>query len=157
MAFLTRNVRRVDLGDGYWADMRELSSAEYLALEKIMSKARVIDGKVQVDPDLQLYRSRMVEVALVEWNLTDEDDHLLPIGDPAERTASVGRLPIWAFDMLRKCADDMNGERPDAGRFRSGGSVGGADGDAGATGAGPVPDGSGVVAEGGPATGPVGA
>lgn len=174
MGFLQQETDTVDLGAGYWATVRALTAGEYGDVEKVLAGTKVSGkGDVDITPDLAEFRRRLVTASLVEWNLTDEQDVLLPLPPvPPEterpqvratavraRRTSVDRLPMWAFEQIRTAADKLNGSRDkrEVAQFPDGDLGGDTDAEAGAAGAAEVPDGAAVVAAAGPAPGGSGA
>lgn len=149
--------QRIDLGNGYWADVKKCLTTE--------EKARVDDllgGKQQVDVsaqrqlatlDYSAMRAEMVVQSLVAWNIDDEKGDtwpLLPEAPPpgrpypanSVRRISVARLPSPVFDQIYLVCDELNSPRKgaDAVTFPDGPVGGDQDGDPGAAGPGPVPD-----------------
>jgi len=172
MGFLSTRTKTVDLGDGFWAEVRELTSQEYGDVERPLTQAKVVgdanNARMDMSPDLPEFRRRLVTAALTGWNLTDADDELLPLPDIPEgatgqdrakvvkvRRTSVDRLPQWAFEKIRELADQLNGprSRDEVASFPDEDVSGGADGSGGTAGAVPVPDGVGAVDEVGVAVG----
>ena len=158
--------QRIDLGNGYWADVKKCLTTE--------EKARVDDllgGKQQVDVagqrqyasmDYTASRREMVIQSLVAWNLTDPDGStwlLLPESRPTGkpypagslRRLSVGRLPAPVFEQIFAVCDELNSPRKgaDAVTFPDGPVGGDPDGDGGAGDPAAVPDGTGTVAAAG--------
>jgi len=172
MGFLATRTATVELGGDYYAVVRELTSGEYGDVERPLTEAKVVgdakSARMDMAPNLTEFRRRLVTASLVGWNLTDENDVMLPLPEIPEgvtgqdravivkqRRASVDRLPQWAFEMIRAAADKLNGPR-DSAEIASfpGEDVGsGANGSGGAAGAGPVHPGVGTVAEAGPSLG----
>jgi hypothetical protein len=157
---------RVDLGRGYWADVKKcLSSAEMGAVEAAMGGRQRMDvgsGRQFVQLDTRAGRVEMVVASLIDWNLDGEDGTIWPL-DPDKppykpgcgRRQSVDRLPGPVFDKIWKRCDDLNGQDSgeDRARFPDPGELGDPDGDGGAAGPGGLPDGAGVLAEAGPVEG----
>ena len=148
MGFLSgNNVQRVDLGNGYWADLREITADEYTDVEKHLSRTVVMGDKVEIRPDLTGFRKAMVLASIHDWNLTDENDKPLPLRPHSERVQSIGRLPVWAFERIREVADGMNGKRKgkDEAQFRDAGAGGAEVGESGSGVVPELPDGVGVL------------
>ena len=160
MGFLKTRSQTVDLGDGYWAVVRELTASEFGDVEKTIMGANVVGqgdkARLHMAPDLTEFRRRLVVTSLVEWNLTDANDEPLPLPPiPPEATGqeratpvkarrqSVDLLPMWAFEEIRKAADKLNGSRDPAevASFPEPDVGGAEDGGSGAAGAGAVPAG----------------
>lgn len=142
MGFLRVNTETVPLGDDYWAKVRELSTDEYAPIEDILAQVGVAGEGMTAEVHMAVYRRALVTAALVDWNLTDEDDQPLPVDGH-----SVGRLPISAFEALHKAVSALNGPRRgrEVAQFRDAGAVGAQDGHAGSAGAAAVPVGAGAV------------
>lgn len=161
---------RIDLGDGYWVDVKKsLSSKEYAPVENALGGTQRIDltagqngskpsGRQSAVIDVRTGRTELVVASLVAWNLDDADGSVWPL-DPDKppykpgcgRRQSVDRLPESVFDRIWQRCDAMNGQ-PDpqeAATFPDPAERGDPDGDGGAAGPGPVPDGGGVLAEAG--------
>lgn len=113
MGFLTHGEPvRVDLGEGFWADVRSgLSFGDMADAQKKLSAYRVADNDVVSEPDIAGYQIEMVKRALLSWNLTDENDGLLPTSPPDKLVASLKRLPQWAFNTIYSKVADLNNER----------------------------------------------
>lgn len=130
MGFLTGDAkRRVELGDGYWADVRALTAGEYAQVEDALVQARLKGSQPDVSSRLSESRRVLVTLSIAEWNLTDENDAPLPLG-----RASVDRLPMDAFNALHEAAAALSTPRrgQDAAQFRDSDPVGAAGGAAGA-------------------------
>lgn len=151
---------RIDLGNGYWADVKRcLSSSEAALAEAAMiTNHRLADGSQSAVLDQRGYRAEMVVQSLVAWNLDDEDGTPWPLdGSEARgrtvyspgclRRQSVARLPEPVFEQIFKVVDELNSPRrgPEAASFPGQDERGDPDGDAGAAGAGQVPDGTGLL------------
>lgn len=142
MGFLGSNTKTVDLGNDYWAKVRELTVEEYKPVEAVLAKAKIQNEQLDLAMDLTEYRRMLVSAALEGWNLTDEND------EPLELTrASVDRLPIGAFEQIRQAVDSLNGSKRgrEAARFPDGSDGGGQDGAGGSAGVAAVPAGAGAV------------
>ena len=151
---------RVDLGGGYWADVKKcLSKKENGAVETAMGSRQRVDvsaGRQFANIDTGAARVEMVIASLVAWNLDDADGTIWPLGpDKAPfppgcpRRQSVDRLPAPVFDQIWKRCDELNGQEAPAGRkrFPDPAELGDPDGDGGPAGPAGLPDGAGVLAE----------
>jgi hypothetical protein len=154
---------RVDLGRGYWVDVKKcLSKKEYAAVENAIGGGRQrmeIAGRSQfatVDPAAS--RVEMVVASIVDWNLDDGDEIPWPLTPDKVKRANIGRLPSPVFDKIWKRCDDLNGQEAEADRVRfpDPGELGDPDGDGGAAGPAGLPDGTGVLAAPGPEPGSTG-
>ncbi len=153
---------RIDLGRGYWAEVKNCLDAEENGYV-----ADLLGGKQQIDTggqrqfasmDFTSSRRERVVQSLVAWNITDpggETWPLLPASRPAGkpypagslRRLSVARLPSPVFEQIHQVCDELNAPRKgaDAVSFPDGPVGGDPDGNPGAAGPGPVPDGEGVL------------
>lgn len=113
MGFLTHgDPVRVDLGDGFWADVRPgLSFGDLAEAQKRLSAYKVSGNDMVSEPDIAGYQIEMVKRALISWNLTDESDVALPISPPDKAVASLRRLPQWAFNTIYSKVAELNNER----------------------------------------------
>jgi hypothetical protein len=109
---------RIDLGSGYWADVKLcLSTEEYGAVEGQMGggKQRVELGARQfMQMDIRGARVEMVVRSLVDWNLDDPDGTVWDLTAEKNRRANVNRLPAPVFDQIWKKCDELNGKRTPA-------------------------------------------
>ena len=161
---------RIDLGNGYWADVKNCLSAEEMAfVENTMGAGKQrIDvsngGRQFAELDIRSSWTEMVVQSLAGWNVDDPDGTVWPLdaggkfaGRGGEnpyppgcpRRASVARLPDPVFKTIWQRCDSLNSPRSgaEAASF-PGPAVGGdQDGDGGAAGPAPVPTGAGTVAE----------
>lgn len=147
---------RVDLGRGYWADVKKcLSSRESAAMEAAMGGTQQMDVRTKrqfVQINTRAGRVEMVVASLVAWNLDEADGTPWPLEPGKDRRASVDRLPSPVFDAIWQRCDTLNG--PGSGdeqaRFPDPAVGGDPDGDGGAAGPAGLPDGAGVLAAAGP-------
>jgi hypothetical protein len=121
MGFLSEydGTEKVDLGNGYWAELRVFlpSEAEAKAqqrLARVQVKADPASGKAMdmtTDVDQGAYLNEMAAQALISWNLTDKDDKLLPFKSIEDKRKSIGRLPKSIVDLFVSKIKDKPGER----------------------------------------------
>ena len=114
MGFLTHGKPvRLEMGDNFWVDLRPgLSHGDLDAAQNYLSQYRIEDGdKVVAAPNVSGYQREMVGRSIISWNLTDENDGLLPISPSDVRTASLRRLPQWAFNKIYARVAELNNER----------------------------------------------
>lgn len=162
---------RIDLGNGYWADVKNCLPAEEMAyVENMMGAGKQrIDvsngGRQFAELDIRSSWNEMVVQSLVAWNIDEEDGRTIwpldaggrfagrggenPFPPGCPRRLSVARLPDPVFKQIWQECDTLNSPRTgaEAASFPGEDERGDPDGDAGASGAGPVPGGAGAVAE----------
>lgn len=144
---------RIELGRGYWVDVKRcLSSAEYTPVEMALGSRQrpVANGKGQVtfgEINQHEAQVRMLLASIEDWNL-DDDGVKWPLSPEAAKRASIERLPSGVRMMVYKRCDDLNDpDEAEQARFRDDGELGDLDGDGGASGADGVPVRAGDVAE----------
>lgn len=149
----------IDLGNGYWADVKKfLSSKEYAPVEAALGGKQRMDvgsGQKYVELDSRKGRTELVVASLVAWNLDDADGTIWPLSPDkppyspgCERRQSVDRLPDVVFNRIWQVCDTANDpESADPARFPGPAELGDPDGDTGAGGPAAVPDRAGDVAE----------
>lgn len=161
---------KIDLGNGYWAEVKKCLTAEEMTfVENVMGAGRQrIDvsngGRQFAELDLRASWTEMVVQSLVAWNIDEEDGTLWPLdaggkfagrGDQnpfppgCPRRRSLARLPDPYFKAIWQRCDQLNTPRTgaEAASFPKPDVSGDPDGDGGAAGPGPVPGGEGAVAE----------
>jgi hypothetical protein len=163
----------------WWVELlRNLPHSDHVEADKILAEAMSLDsdtggsnGRVRMaGSGLVAQQEEVLARSIVRWNLTDENDEPLPVGDisgvadPAKRAAAVavtraslGRLPEQLISAMKLVAVTQNQPRrgadaatfPDRSASLGDDARGGqhAAGGAGAELAPEVPDGAGVVAE----------
>ena len=92
--------KRIEVADGYWIDIKtSLTTEDYeVAQRALFGKMKMgAGGELQTEPDTIAYQNELVQRAIIAWNLTDEDDNPLPLEPPAEKSASIQRLPQSVF------------------------------------------------------------
>lgn len=162
---------KIDLGHGYWAEVKNCLSAEEMALvEGVLGagkqKVDMLGGQRQfAEMDIRASWNELVVQSLAGWNLTEPDGRTVwpldaggkfagrggenPYPPGCPRRQSVARLPDPAFKLIWQECDELNSPRKgaDAVSFPDEPVGGGPDGGAGA--AGPAADavGAGDVAE----------
>lgn len=141
MGFLRpATVERVELGDGFWADVTELAAGEYESVQGRMTRTTMTGDNAKIEVDLRSYRMALVTACVKDWNLTDEQGGALPLQPERVKFASVARLPEWAFERIREVANRLNGPRKDQGQFRPDGAGSDPDVDGGSGGVAALPD-----------------
>lgn len=156
---------RIDLGGGYWCDVKNsLSVAEKAHVDECMGSRQKVDvgGQRQfAELDIGASRREMVVQSLVEWNLDDEDGTVWPLDAGGKfagrrgnqyppgcpRRLSVERLPGPVFDQVWGVCDGLDSPRQgrEAADFPGQAERGDPDGDGGAAGPAEVPDRAGVL------------
>lgn len=130
-------------GVKYYVEVRVfLPSDAELEAQRKLTKIGVknVDSKTEVTTDFDqgAYTKEMAAQALVNWNLTDSQDKILPFGSIEEKRLSIGRLPKHVIDRMLSVIKD----KPDEDRgpdFRAGGDGSGPDGESGPSDPGGVP------------------
>lgn len=148
MGFLSQyeETAKIDLKDGYFVEVRVfLSSDARYEAERRLTKIGVnnVDGKdvqVTTDFDQGAFTKELAAQALLDWNLTDANDRLLPFGTIEQKRASIGRLPKNVVDlMVSKLKEQPDGDDGDRGPdFRAEGDGGAPAGASGAADSGGV-------------------
>jgi hypothetical protein len=105
MGFLSKfkTVVRVDLGDGYWADVRQyLTRAQMSEAQKRLAQLSVSMQKqdVSADMDINAYQGELAAQAVVSWNLTDENDQPLPHAPIEALRKSLGLVPDFVVEQI---------------------------------------------------------
>ena len=128
MGFLSKYTRteKIDLGDGFWVVIKpNLSAAQKAAADdKLISS----DGKGEgMQVGTGSYAIESAVQAIVSWNLTDENDVLLPVQSEADRRASLSHplFPNFVVERIVKAireADKQGSEGVAA--FPAGGGAG---------------------------------
>jgi hypothetical protein len=148
---------RIDLGRGYWVDVKKcLSSAEYAPVEMALGSRQrpVANGKGQVtfgEINQREAQIRMLLASIEDWNL-DDDGVKWPLSPEKAKRESIERLPSGVRMQIYKKCDDLNGppDEEEQARFPDAGELGDPDGDAGAGDPARLRDGAGVLAAAGP-------
>lgn len=130
MGFLSpyKATEKVDLEDGYFANVKVyLSTADHAAAEKVMMKIGLSadsKGKTEqhTDFDHGAYKIELAALALVNWNLTDDDDIALPAETLDQKRASVAQLPRWVVDKLFAVVKDKPRGKSEGADFPDGDS-----------------------------------
>lgn len=108
---------RVDLGDGYWVDVKKcLTRAEADLAERALTQINVSQGetgpaKAGARVDLVSQHNELVVASVVAWNLDDENSVVLPLEPDSAKRASIARLPAPVFDELLKVVVENNKPR----------------------------------------------
>lgn len=128
---------RLPVAEGFWIDIKKsLTTEDYEAAQRtLLGKMSMVAGEgIRSNPDTISYQQELVFRAIVDWNLTDENEALLPLSPEVNKRASIKKLPQEIFlDIYQKVSVSSAPRDSDAERnFRSGGEVGtgGRDGEA---------------------------
>lgn len=86
--------------------------------------ARIIKGKAS--PNVAAYQAEMVIAAVVDWNLTDANNHDLPLYPNERKEASITGLPEVVYQRILARVQELNREPTDeeANSFRADGDGG---------------------------------
>jgi hypothetical protein len=148
-------VERIELGRGYWVDVKQcLSHAELqLAQGKMGAGRQTVEagGRQYATLDMNAFETELIVLSLVDWNLTDQQGVLLPLTPDRARRDSVARLPGSVTSVIFKRCNELNGPQStrEAATFPDEAVGGDPDGDLGSPGAGVVPDPAGLLGEAG--------
>lgn len=92
----------------WWVKVRKcLSNGEMDYCKDALS--RLIDGKAA--PDMAAYQQEMVVASIVEWNLTDEQDQVIPLAPAQWKHQAVRKLPERVFSRIYQKVNDLNSDR----------------------------------------------
>ena len=92
---LFNTTKKLDVAEGFWIEVKtSLTAADYAkAQHALLGKMKMSGGgDMTAEPDTIAYQQELVKLAIVSWNLTDEDGAPLPLGDE-----SIARLPQSVF------------------------------------------------------------
>lgn len=142
---------RIDLGRGYWVDVKRcLSHSELQQAQAKMGAGRQTveaSGRQYATIDMNAFENELMVLSIVDWNVDDEDGTVWPLAPEAVRRRSVARLPgPIAAQIFARC-NELNGPQSnrEAAQFPGGDLGGDQVGDAGAAGVGELPDAPGVL------------
>lgn len=122
MGFLSQynGTEEVDLGDGYWVQVKKYLTAAQSA----EAEHKLIQSRMSVDPsdkeakalmetsmDTAAFGLEQAAQAVVKWNLTDEDNMTLPFSTVEERRLSIARLPAFVIQKIIGAVDQTGGEK----------------------------------------------
>lgn len=136
---------RIDLGRGYWVEVKKcLSSAEYAPVEMALGSRQrpTANGSGTVtfgEINQREAQIRMLLASIEDWNLSDDgtDGPKWPLSPEKLKRESIERLPAGVRMLIYKKCDDLNGppDPDEQARFPDPGELGDPDGDGGAPGA----------------------
>lgn len=117
MGFLSAysGTRKIDLGDGYWVEIKEcLSIVEKQRADKALSSGPVFDqsGRGSAQMDLPAYQNEMLCHSIVAWNLDEDDRTIWPLTPEPVKRKNIARLPGPVFDQIVAVVDELNGPKP---------------------------------------------
>ena len=87
----------------------DMSAAEEKLLQ-VRAAAKAEDG-LDTGVDVVEYQLEMVAAAIVSWNLTDENDVLIPFQTKEERLTALRILPSSVFTTILNQVDELNKPR----------------------------------------------
>lgn len=95
---------RVEFGNDFWVDLKKyITQGGQEQAEKALMKMVTVAGSPEARPDVASYRKHMVLASIDQWNLTDDNEQILPIS-----MQSVQRLPIPVFNELWQQVSERN-------------------------------------------------
>lgn len=117
MSFLSAysGTRRVDLGGGYWVDVKTcLSIVEKQRADKMLTSDPVVDqsGHGTAKVDLPAFQTEMVVHSITGWNLDEEDGTVWALSPEPVKRKNIARLPAPVFDEIYRVVDELNGKPP---------------------------------------------
>jgi hypothetical protein len=155
--------QRIDLGDGYWVDVKKcISIVEKQRAEQTLVANPTISpttGHGSAKLDTTGFADVLMEASIVAWNLDDDDGTVWPLSPAQKKRDSIHRLPAPVYDQIYQVVDELNGpgSQADRQRFPGAGVGGDLDGSAGAPVVGGLFHGEPAVAAPRPAQGGLGA
>lgn len=144
-------VERIELGRGYWVDVKRcLSHFELQQAQAKMGAGRQTveaTGRQYATIDMNAFENELIVLSVVDWNLDDENGQTWPLAPDAARRRSVARLPAAVASQIFTRCNELNGPAParEAAQFPGEGLGGDPVRDAGADGVGVLPDPAGVL------------
>lgn len=117
MGFLSAysGTRRVDIGDGYWIDVKEcLSVVEKHRAEKALGGSNPtfdMNGNGSAKLDTAAFAVEMVAASITGWNLDEDDGAVWPLAPDSVKRANIARLPASVFDTVFAAVNEANGPR----------------------------------------------
>lgn len=95
-----------------------LPSAQFQAAQKKLLKMGAdATGTMSTDIDSGAYLLELAAQALVSWNLTDENDVVLPAATIEQRRASMERLPNFMVEKIAGAVQDKPRTKEEAAAF----------------------------------------
>jgi hypothetical protein len=116
---------RIDLGGGYYVDIKRFLSDEdderathaltkpqlrsTMQRDKTSRDADATTTTTTIDYDQKAYSRALISAAIIGWNLTDRDGNPLPLAPDVAREASIRALPTFATkQILAKIKENEN-------------------------------------------------
>jgi hypothetical protein len=126
---------RVELGGGYWVDIKRcLSRAEYQRVQDLLGAGKQtinMSGTRLMQMDVGGSQEEMLFQSITDWNLDDENGVKWPLSPEKDKRANIRRMPASAFNDVFAACDELNGPRAgkEAAQFPEGPVDGAADGE----------------------------
>ena len=105
--YLSRHnlTRTVDLGDGFWVEVKtHLSHGETKAAKRALMQAtmRVVDDEQETSAKIDMveYQQAKAFAAIIAWNLTDNEGNVLPLTPDDVKLASLDLMDDEDFDAV---------------------------------------------------------
>ena len=121
-SYLSRRakIERVDLGDGFWVEVKtHLSYGESKDAKRALIHATMKmvgeDQETTADIDTVEYQQAKVFAAIVAWNLTDDAGIELPLSPESARLASINLLDDADFDKIAAAVEGIKDKKPKGG------------------------------------------
>ena len=120
MGFLSHysDVERIDVtppgsaeGPFYVSIKKYLTGDEFEAAKRALSTVKVADSGITPEPDIAAYQRELIVASVLDWNLTDENDQVLPLAPLADKRISVGKLPETVLAQLLLKINESNEPR----------------------------------------------
>lgn len=95
----------IDPEGKWWVDVKENITRRESALAQSALVRPVVrysgdDSETKGEVDTVAYQMELVVAAVVDWNLTDENDFPLPLTPAADKRESINRLPDKVFNII---------------------------------------------------------
>jgi hypothetical protein len=107
---------RIIVAPGYWIDIKpSLSAEDYEGAQRaLLGKMSMNGGAVSAEPDTVAYQHELVYRSILDWNLTDEDNILLPLTPNKLKHDSIRRLPQSVFLDIYTRVNEASASREDS-------------------------------------------
>jgi hypothetical protein len=95
----------IDPEGKWWIDVKDHLSRRDTAIATTALVKPIVryedgDSQTQGNVDTVSYQMELVIAGIVDWNLTDEEDVLLPLDPPDAKRESINRLPNDVFTIV---------------------------------------------------------